>query len=42
MGDEEKRAFWVNSIMEKVNSVENVDFLIYLNRLIENIMKAGR
>ena len=29
-------------IIEMINSIEEINLLIYLNRLIENIIKAGK
>ena len=29
-------------IIEMINNIEEINLLIYLNRLIENIIKAGK
>lgn len=38
----EEKEFYKQLIIDMINKVERVDLLIYLNRLIGNIIKAGR
>ena len=38
--DDEKEEYR-EKIIEMINNIEEVNLLIYLNRLIENIIKAG-
>lgn len=38
----EEKEYYKQLIIDMINKVERVDLLIYLNRLIENIIKAGR
>lgn len=38
----DKKMVLQKSIIETIKKIENVDMLIYLSRLIENILKAGR
>lgn len=38
----DKKMVLQKSIIETIKKIENVDMLMYLNRLIENILKAGR
>ena len=39
---EQKKEHYKNIIINTIMSIENVDMLVYLNRLISNIVKAGR
>ena len=38
--DDEKEEY-KGKIIEMIDSIEEINLLIYLNRLIENIIKAG-
>lgn len=38
----DKKMVLQKSIIKTIKKIENVDMLMYLNRLIENILKAGR
>ena len=38
--DDEKEEY-KGKIIEMINSIDEINLLIYLNRLIENIIKAG-
>lgn len=38
----EEKEYYKQLIIDMINKVERVDLLIYLNRLIGNIIKAGR
>lgn len=38
----EEKEYYKQLIIDMINKVEKVDLLIYLNRLIGNIIKAGR
>lgn len=39
--DDEKEEY-KGKIIEMIDSIEEINLLIYLNRLIENIIKAGK
>lgn len=39
--DDEKEEYR-EKIIEMINSIDEINLLIYLNRLIENIIKAGK
>lgn len=39
--DDEKEEY-KGRIIEMINSIDEINLLIYLNRLIENIIKAGK
>lgn len=39
--DDEKEEY-KGKIIEMINSIDEINLLIYLNRLIENIIKAGK
>lgn len=39
--DDEKEEY-KEKIIEMINSIDEINLLIYLNRLIENIIKAGK
>lgn len=39
---EQKKEYYRQMIIDTIMSIENVDMLVYLNRLISNIVKAGR
>lgn len=39
--DDEKEEY-KGKIIEMINNIEEINLLIYLNRLIENIIKAGK
>ena len=39
--DDEKEEY-KGRIIEMINSIDEINMLIYLNRLIENIIKAGK
>ena len=39
--DDEKEEYR-GKIIEMINSIDEINLLIYLNRLIENIIKAGK
>lgn len=36
-----KKEEYREKIIEMINSIDEINLLIYLNRLIENIIKAG-
>lgn len=38
----QKKEYYRQMIIDTIMSIENVDMLVYLNRLISNIVKAGR
>lgn len=38
----EEKEFYKQQIIAIIEKIDRVDLLIYLNRLIENIVKAGR
>ena len=38
--DDEKEEY-KGRIIEMINSIDEINLLVYLNRLIENIIKAG-
>lgn len=38
----DKKMVLQKNIIETIKKIENVDMLMYLSRLIENILKAGR
>lgn len=38
----DKKMVLQKSIIKTIKKIENVDMLMYLYRLIENILKAGR
>ena len=38
----EEKEYYKQLIIDMINKVERVELLIYLNRLIGNIIKAGR
>lgn len=37
----EEKEFYKEKLIEIINSLERLDILIYLHRLISNIVKAG-
>ena len=39
---EQKKEYYRQMIIDTIMSIENVDMLVYLNRLVSNIVKAGR
>ena len=39
--DDEKEGY-KGRIIEMINSIDEINLLIYFNRLIENIIKAGK
>ena len=39
---DDKKEEYKGKIIEMINSIDEINLLIYLNRLIENIIKAGK
>lgn len=40
--ESKKKKYYKDEIIKLINGIDNLDFLIYLNRLLHNIVKAGR
>lgn len=36
-----EKEYYRQSIIDMINRIDNVEFLIYLHRFIQNILKAG-
>ena len=39
---EQKKEYYRQMIIDTIMSIDNVNMLVYLNRLISNIVKAGQ
>lgn len=42
MENEKEKEYYKKAIVDTIMKIERVDLLIYLNRLINNIVKAGQ
>ena len=37
-----EKEYYENKIIEKIKKIERIDILVYINRLIENVLKNTR
>lgn len=37
-----EKEYYENKIIEKIKKIERIDILVYINRLIENVLKNAR